>query len=180
MFEKGLTNPILAMLFVATDPLTLAELQEVYPKTPLEDLTNTLTELVSQFNSLQAAVEIREIGGGYRLTTRPEYHEDIRAYLQTKPSAKLSLAALETLAVIAYKQPVTISEIMDIRGVNSGSTIRTLLEKKLIQTRGRKKVVGRPIMYGTTKDFAIHFGLKDLSDLPTLEELEEVLSPAGE
>lgn len=180
MLEKELTNPILAMLFVATDPLTLSELQEVYPDSPPEALRNTLDDLVSNFNSFQTAVEIRQIGGGYRMTTRPEHHEDIRAYLQTKPSAKLSLAALETLAVIAYKQPVTLSEIMEIRGVNSGSTIRTLLEKKLIETRGRKKVVGRPITYGTTKDFVIHFGLKDLTELPTLEELEEVLSSAGE
>ena len=180
MLEKELTNPILAMLFVATDPLTLSELQEVYPDSPPEELRNTLDDLVSNFNSFQTAVEIRKIGGGYRMTTCPEHHEDIRAYLQTKPSAKLSLAALETLAVIAYKQPVTLTEIMEIRGVNSGSTIRTLLEKKLIETRGRKKVVGRPIMYGTTKDFVIHFGLKDLTELPTLEELEEVLSSAGE
>jgi segregation and condensation protein B len=180
MLEKELTSPILAMLFVATDPLTLSELEEVYPETPAAALRNTLDSLISDFNALQEAVEIREIGDGYRMTTRPEHHEDIRTYLQTKPSAKLSLAALETLAVIAYKQPVTLPEIMEIRGVNSGSTIRTLLEKKLIETRGRKKVVGRPIMYGTTKDFSIHFGLKDLSELPTLEELEEVLSPVGE
>ena len=180
MLEKELTNPILAMLFVATDPLTLLELQEVYPETSPEALNSALGELVAHFNSLQTAMEIRQIGGGYRMTTRPEHHEDIRAYLQTKPSAKLSLAALETLAVIAYKQPATLPEIMEIRGVNSGSTIRTLLEKKLIETRGRKKVVGRPIMYGTTKDFAVHFGLKDLSELPTLEELGEVLSSAGE
>jgi segregation and condensation protein B len=180
MLEKELTNPILAMLFVATDPLTLSELQEVYPDSPQEDLKNALDDLVSHFNSLQTAVEIRQIGGGYRMTTRPEHHEDIRAYLQAKPAAKLSLAALETLAVIAYKQPVTIPEIMEIRGVNSGSTIRTLLEKKLIETRGRRKVVGRPIMYGTAKEFVTHFGLKDLAELPTLEELEEVLSPAGD
>lgn len=180
MLEGELTNQILAILFVAKDPLTLAELQEVYPDTPLEELKKTLDSLMSSFNSLQGAVEIRQIGGGYRMTTRPEHHEDIRTYLQTKPSAKLSLAALETLAVIAYKQPVTLPDIMEIRGVNSASTIRTLLEKKLIETRGRKKVVGRPIMYGTSKEFSIHFGLKDLSELPTLEELEELLSQSGE
>ncbi|MEE2822660.1 MAG: SMC-Scp complex subunit ScpB [Acidobacteriota bacterium] len=178
MSENELTNPILAMLFVATDPVTLAELQEVYPETPREELRGIVDRATAYFNSLQMAVEIRQIGGGYRMSTRPEYHEDIRTYLQTKPSAKLSLAALETLAVIAYKQPVTIPEIMEIRGVNSGSTIRTLLEKRLIETRGRRKVVGRPIMYGTTKNFEIHFGLNNLSELPTLEELEEVLSPA--
>ncbi len=115
------------------------------------------------------------MAGGYRITTRPQYHEAVRAYLRTRPSAKLSMAALETLAVIAYKQPVTLPEIMEIRGIKGTSTIRTLLEKKLIQTRGRKKVVGRPMMYGTTKEFLIHFGLNDLSELPTLKELEELL-----
>ena len=142
----------------------------------MDELRENLDRLVSQFNSFQQAVEIRQIGGGYRMTTRPSHHEDIRTYLKTKPSAKLSLAALETLAVIAYKQPVTLPEIMEIRGIKGTSTIHTLLEKKLIETRGRKKVVGRPIMYGTTKEFTLHFGLNDLSELPTLEEFQEVLT----
>jgi len=177
MLEKALPNQILAILFVAKEPVTLSQLQEVYPDTPVDELQENLDQLLSEFNSFQQAVEIRQIGGGYRMTTRPNHHEDIRTYLKTKPSAKLSLAALETLAVIAYKQPVTIPEIMDIRGIQGTSTIQTLLEKKLIETRGRKKVVGRPIMYGTAKEFTLHFGLKDLSELPTLEELQEVLTP---
>ncbi len=177
MLEKALPNQILAILFVAKEPLTLAQLQEVYPDTPVDELQENLDQLVSEFNSFQQAVEIRQIGGGYRMTTRPNHHEDIRNYLKTKPSAKLSLAALETLAVVAYKQPVTLPEIMEIRGIKGTSTIHTLLEKKLIETRGRKKVVGRPIMYGTAKEFTLHFGLKDLSELPTLEDLQEVLTP---
>ncbi len=176
MLEEALPNQILAILFVAREPLTLSQLQEVYPDTSADELQGNLDLLVSKFNSFQQAVEIREIGGGYRMTTLPNHHEDIRTYLKTKPSAKLSLAALETLAVIAYKQPVTLPEIMDIRGIKGTSTISTLLEKKLIETRGRKKVVGRPIMYGTTKEFTLHFGLNDLSELPTLEELQEVLT----
>jgi segregation and condensation protein B len=117
---------------------------------------------------------IREIAGGYRMTTRPEHHEHIRAYLKSKPSAKLSLAALETLAVIAYKQPVTLAEVLAIRGKKSSTALQTLLEKKLVSILGRKPVVGRPILYGTSKEFLIHFGLKDLSELPTLEEFAQM------
>ncbi len=179
MLTGELENQILAVLFVAREPLMLSQLQEIYPKTSAEDLKGALGCLSSNFSSLQEAMEIREVGGGYRMTTRPEHHEIIRSYLKTKPSSKLSLAALETLSVIAYKQPVTMPEIMEIRGVRGSSTIRTLLEKRLIEIRGRKKAVGRPIMYGTSKDFLLHFGLKDLSDLPTLGELEEVLAQPG-
>lgn len=176
MLNEELHNQILAILFAAGEPVTLAQLQEVYPKLSADQLRDTLGGLLAHFNPLQNAVEIREVAGGYRLTTRPEHHEAIHAYLKTRPSAKLSLAALETLAVIAYKQPVTLPEIMEIRGIKGTSTIRTLLEKKLIETRGRKKVVGRPIMYGTTREFLVHFGLKDLSELPTLEEFEEIMA----
>lgn len=175
MLKEELHSQILAILFAATEPLTLAQMQEIYPGIPLDTLQGTLEDLIGRFNDLQQSVEIRSVAGGYRITTRPEHHEIIRTYLQTKPSAKLSLAALETLAVIAYKQPITMPEVMEIRGVKGTSTIRTLLEKKLIETRGRKKIVGRPIMYGTTRDFLLHFGLNDLSELPTLEELEEIL-----
>jgi segregation and condensation protein B len=120
---------------------------------------------------------IREVAGGYRMTTRPEHHERIRAYLKTKPSAKLSMAALETLAVIAYKQPVTLAEILAIRGKKSSTALQTLLERKMVAILGRKPVVGRPILYGTSREFLIHFGLKSLADLPTLEEFAQL---AGE
>ncbi len=176
MLNSDLPAQLLAILFASTEPVGLAELREVYPELEEAQLTEALGDLCRDFNRQVAALEIREVGGGYRITTRPEYHDIVRAYLKTRPSAKLSLAALETLAVIAYKQPITLPEIMDIRGIKNTSTIRTLLEKKLIETRGRKKVVGRPILYGTTKDFLVHFGLKNLSELPTLEEFEEILA----
>lgn len=176
MLTDELQNQILAVLFVADEPVTLPQFQEIYPQVSAEQLNDALRAITSWINSLQNAVEIREVAGGYRVTTRPEHHEVIRAYLKTRPSAKLSLAALETLAVIAYRQPITLPEIQEVRGVKGTSTIRTLLEKKLIETRGRRKVVGRPIMYGTTREFLVHFGLKDLSELPTLEEFEEILA----
>ena len=176
MLTGELENQILAIFFVAKEPVTFSQLQEIYPSATTPDLKEALQHLISNFNSSQKAMEIREVGGGYRMTSLPEHHEIIHRYLKTKPSSKLSFAALETLSVIAYKQPVTVPEIMEIRGVRGTSTIRTLLEKRLIEIRGRKKAVGRPIMYGTSKDFLLHFGLKNLSDLPTLDELEEVLS----
>jgi len=175
MLKDELTSQILAILFAASEPVTLEQLEQVYPSADRAALRERVTLLIEDFNSVQEAVEIRSVAGGYRITTRPEHHEIVRCYLRTRPSAKLSLAALETLSVIAYKQPITLPEIMEIRGIKGTSTIRTLLEKKLIQTKGRKKVVGRPIMYGTTREFLVHFGLNDLSELPTLTELEEIL-----
>lgn len=175
MLNQELSDQILAILFVAKEPVGLVELKGVYPNYSLEDLQTILDALVSRVDTMQGAFEIREVAGGFRITTCAEHHEIIRKYFKTKPSAKLSLAALETLSVIAYRQPVTLPEIAEIRGVRATSTISTLLKKRLIEIRGRKKVVGRPIMYGTTKDFLIHFGLKNISELPTLEELEEIL-----
>ena len=118
---------------------------------------------------------IREIAGGYKLATKPEHHEAVRAFVKNlKPPLKLSLAALETLAVIAYKQPVTGPEIMEIRGVQGLGVLKTLIDRKLIATAGRKNVVGKPILYKTTKEFLVQFGLKDLNELPTLKEFEEI------
>ncbi|RPI27495.1 MAG: SMC-Scp complex subunit ScpB [Acidobacteria bacterium] len=175
MPNDELTAQILAIFFAATEPVTLEQLCQVFPDLDAARLTDHVSQVMQDFHSLQNAVEIRSVAGGYRMTTRPEHHEIVRCYLKTRPSAKLSLAALETLSVIAYKQPITLPEIMEIRGIKGTSTIRTLLEKKLIQTKGRKKVVGRPILYGTTREFLVHFGLNDLSELPTLTELEEIL-----
>lgn len=178
MLNQERQQQILAILFSAREPVTLGELKEVFPQASAEELQADLEALVSHFNTVQEAVEIRRVAEGYRMTTRPEHHEIIREYLKARPSARLSMAALETLAVIAYKQPITLPEILEIRGVRGTSTIKTLLEKKLIETRGRKKVVGRPILYGTTREFLVHFGLNDLSELPTLGELEEILAQA--
>jgi segregation and condensation protein B len=163
-----------AIIYVADDPVKLDQLKEVIPDEEPEKLKQALKNLLDEFNSRPGGMLIREVAGGYRMTTRPEHHEHIRAYLKTKPSAKLSMAALETLAVIAYKQPVTLAEILTIRGKKSTTALQTLLEKRLVTIMGRKPVVGRPILYGTSKEFLLHFGLRDLSELPTLEEFAQM------
>ena len=134
-----------------------------------------LEELIAEFNREDHGVEVRQVAGGYRMSTKPEHHDVVRAFSKSlKPPIRLSLQSLETLAVIAYKQPVTVPEISDIRGVDSSGVIGTLLERKLITTAGRKAVVGRPMLYKTTKDFLLRFGLKDVSELPSLEEFEKL------
>jgi segregation and condensation protein B len=163
-----------AIIYVADDPVKLDQLKEVIPDQEPEKLKQALKNLLDEFNSRPGGMLIREVAGGYRMTTRPEHHEYIRAYLKTKPSAKLSMAALETLAVVAYKQPVTLAEILAIRGKKSTTALQTLLEKRLVTILGRKPVVGRPILYGTSKEFLLHFGLRDLSELPTLEEFAQM------
>jgi segregation and condensation protein B len=163
-----------AIIYVADDPVKIEHFKEVFPDESFDKIEQALENLVEAFNSRSGGMLIREMAGGYRMTTRPEHHEQIRSYLKTKPSARLSMAALETLAVVAYKQPVTLAEILAIRGKKSGSALRTLLEKRLVAIAGRKPVVGRPILYGTSKEFLIHFGLKSLADLPTLEEFAQI------
>jgi segregation and condensation protein B len=137
----------------------------------------SVEELVGEYGSSDHGIEIREVAGGYRMSTKPEQHEVVRAFARSlKPPVRLSLPALETLAVIAYKQPVTVPEISDIRGVDSGGVIGTLLDRKLITTAGRKQVIGRPILYKTTKEFLMRFGLKDVSELPSMEEFEKLVA----
>lgn len=166
-----------AIIYVADDPVKVEQLKEVFPEESAQTIAQALHDMVEGFNARPGGMTIREVAGGYRMTTRPEHHEQIRAYLKTRPSAKLSMAALETLAVIAYKQPVTLAEILSIRGKKSSTALQTLLERKMVAIVGRKAVVGRPILYGTSKEFLIHFGLNSLSDLPTLEEFAQM---AGE
>src|ERR1041385_2436154 len=138
-----------------------------------------LDELLADYANPEHGIEIREVANGYRMSTKPEHHDVVRAFSKSlKPPIRLSLQALETLAVIAYKQPVTVPEISDIRGVDAAGVIGTLLERKLITTAGRKAVVGRPMLYKTTKDFLMRFGLRDLTELPSLEEFEKLA--AGE
>ena len=179
MLREELGNQLVAILFAAEGPVTAAQLGEVFADLPEAELTGTLTHLCESFQELIPSMEVRKVAGGYRITTKPEYHQVVCSYLKTRPAAKLSLAALETLAAIAYKQPITLPEIMEIRGIKNTSTIRTLLEKRLIETRGRRKVIGRPIMYGTTREFLVHFGLADLKDLPTLKEFQELLDDSS-
>src|SRR5215475_7982982 len=162
-----------ALLFVADEPLPFKQLCKILGDVPEEDVMWALSELVADYERRGSGLEAREIAGGWRISTRPQYHEFIRKYLRSRPSARLSLPALETLAVIAYKQPNTIPEILEIRGVTSSSAIKTLLEKRLIVTKGRKETVGRPMMYGTSKEFLIQFGLKDLTELPSIEDFED-------
>src|SRR5947199_100678 len=134
-----------------------------------------LEQLVADYDSPEHGLEIRQVAGGYRMSTKPEHHDVVRAFAKSlKPPIRLSLQALETLAVIAYKQPVTVPEISEIRGVDSAGVIGTLLERKLITTAGRKSVVGRPMLYKTTKDFLVRFGLSDLGELPSIEEFEKL------
>ncbi len=168
-------QPILeAIIYVADDPVKLEQLREVFPEESFDKIESAVQKLMEEFNGRSGGMWIREVAGGYRMSTRPEHHEFIRAYLKSKPNARLSMAALETLAVIAYRQPVTLAEILAIRGKKSSTALQTLLEKRLISIVGRKLVVGRPILYGTSKDFLMHFGLKDLSELPTLEEFAQM------
>src|SRR6476620_2988585 len=162
-----------ALIFVADEPITTKLLAEVLDE-DRDAIDAAVTELQKESEGRESGLQIREIAGGWQLATRTELHEDVRKFLKTRPSAKLSLASLETLAVIAYKQPVTVPEILEIRGVQSASAIKTLLEKRLIVTKGHKETVGRPMQYGTSKDFLIQFGLKDLTELPSIEDFEDL------
>ena len=172
--REELKPVIEALLFVADEPLPFKQLCKVLGEVSEEDVQAALDELVADYEARNSGLDIREIAGGWRISTRPQNHEFIRKYLKSRPSARLSLPALETLAVIAYKQPITIPEILEIRGVSSSSAIKTLLEKRLIVTKGRKETVGKPMLYGTSKEFLIQFGLKDLNELPSFEDFEDL------
>ena len=173
-----LVNICEALIFVSDEPIPVKALADILGEEK-GWVQVAVEELAKEFNERGGGLMLREVAGGWQFATRPEHHEHIRAYLKSKPSAKLSLAALETLAVIAYKQPVTVPEILEIRGVQSSSAIKTLLDKRLIIAKGRKETVGRPMMYGTSKDFLLQFGLKDLSELPNVEDFED-LAGGGE
>ncbi len=163
-----------AAVYVTEEPLTARQIADAL-EVPLPEVQRALAELVEEYGRAEHGIAIREVAEGYKMATKPEHHEAIRAFVKRlqKP-LKLSMAALETLAVIAYKQPITAPEIMEIRGVQGAGVLKTLLERKLITTAGRKNVVGRPILYKTTKEFLVQFGLKSLKELPTLKEFEEL------
>ncbi len=163
-----------AIVYVTDEPLSAQQMAAALER-PIDVVKRLLDELVEEFAAPGHGLGIREIAGGYKMATKAEHHEAVRSFVKKlTPPLKLSLAALETLAVIAYKQPVTTPEIMDIRGVQGASVLQTLLDRKLIAEAGRKSVVGKPILYKTTKEFLVQFGLKDLSELPTLKEFEEL------
>ena len=167
---KGITE---SLIFVADEPIDSKTIAKVL-RVEQAAIDEAIQSLVEDYGERSGGLQLREIAGGWQISTRPEHHEQVRAYLKSRPSAKLSLASLETLAVIAYKQPVTVPEILEIRGVQSPSAIKTLLDKRLIVARGRKETVGRPMMYGTSKEFLIQFGLKDLSELPSIEDFQDL------
>jgi len=163
-----------AIVYITDEPLTAQQIAAAIAQ-PIDKIKRILDQLVEEYGKPEHGLTIREIAGGYKMATKAENHEAVRAFVKKlTPPLKLSLPALETLAVIAYKQPVTTPEIMDIRGVQGAGVLKTLLDRKLIAEAGRKDVVGRPITYKTTKEFLVQFGLKDLSELPTLKEFEEL------
>src|SRR5579872_1137242 len=163
-----------AVIYVTDEPLEARQIAGALTQ-PLERVKRLLDELVADYAKPERGLSVRELAGGYKMSTKAEHHEAVRAFVKNlKPAFKLSLAALETLAVIAYKQPITAPEIMEIRGVQGAGVLKTLIDRKLIATSGRKSVVGKPILYKTTKEFLVQFGLKDLTELPTLKEFEEL------
>jgi len=178
-----------AIIYAAETPISLDQVfslvkESLLAETPGIDVAEiksriraTLEELIADYSGANHGIEIRQVAGGYRMSTKPDQHDVVRAFAKTlKPPFRLSLPALETLAVVAYKQPVTVPEISEIRGVDSGGVIATLLDRKLITTAGRKAVIGRPILYRTSKEFLLRFGLKDVNELPSMEEFEKLLA----
>jgi segregation and condensation protein B len=171
-----------ALVYASPDPLTPKTLFKVLESEPREDVQVSLEALLQEYADGQGGLELVEVAGGYQIVTRPQLSEWVRRLFHERKSQKLSVAALETLAVIAYKQPVTAPEITEIRGVNAAGVVATLLERRLIKIAGRKQVVGRPFLYATTREFLIRFGLKDLNDLPKMEDMADVLGfepPSG-
>jgi segregation and condensation protein B len=163
-----------AAIYITDEPLTAEQIASAVEQ-PLPRVREILDQLVEEYSSADRGLSVRELAGGYKMSTKPEHHETIRHFVKRlQPPLKLSLAALETLAVIAYKQPITAPEILDIRGVQGAGVLKTLLDRKLIAAAGRKNVLGKPIMYKTTREFLIQFGLSSLAELPTLKEFEEL------
>ena len=163
-----------AVIYVTDEPLSADQIATAL-RQPAARVGQVLEELTADYNKADRGLTIREVAGGYKMSTKPEHHEAVRAFVKNlNPPLKLSLPALETLALIAYKQPITAPEIMEVRGVQGAGVLKTLLDRKLIATAGRKTVLGKPILYKTTKEFLVQFGLKDLSELPTLKEFEEL------
>jgi segregation and condensation protein B len=164
-----------ALIFASPQPITAREVGKVLASVERERWQAALDELRAEYARDGRGLQLVEVAGGWQITTRPEYNDWVRELLDPRAPTRLSIQALETLAVIAYKQPVTLPEVIELRGVKSGGVLKTLLEKRLIRIVGRKEVVGRPMLYGTTKQFLLHFGLKDLGELPKIEEFAEVL-----
>ena len=172
--NEPLMATIEALIFASPEPITLKQLTKLLDSEPKEDVQSALESVKERYNR-PGGLQLVEVAGGYQIVTRPELHEWVRRLFHERTTQKLSVAALETLAVIAYKQPVTAPEIAEIRGVNTSGVLATLIDRKLVKIVGRKQVVGRPFMYGTTREFLERFGLNDLSDLPKVEDMSELL-----
>jgi segregation and condensation protein B len=184
----GLKAQLEAIIYAAETPITVEQIGRLVKESAVAEgaaddadvksrVRAALEELVADYGAPEHGIEIRQVAGGYRMSTKPEQHEVVRSFAKSlKPPVRLSLPALETLAVIAYKQPATVPEINEIRGVDSGGVIATLLDRKLITTAGRKQVIGRPILYKTTKEFLMRFGLRDVNELPSMEEFEKLVA----
>ncbi len=167
-----------AIIYAADEPATIDQLATALGEDKIA-VQNSLDELVASYASDERGIEIRAVAGGYKMYTKPQHHDVVRRFIKSlRPPLRLSMPALETLAVIAYKQPVTAPEISEIRGVNTSGVISTLLDKKLITTAGRKEVIGRPILYKSSKEFLMRFGLSDLDELPSLKEFEALAREA--
>jgi segregation and condensation protein B len=163
-----------AAIYITDEPLSAEQIAAAVEQ-PLERVQEILAHLVHEYQSADRGLSVREIAGGYKMSTKPEHHDAIRRFVKKlQAPLKLSLAALETLAVIAYRQPITGPEVMDVRGVQGAGVLKTLLDRKLIAAAGRKNVLGKPMMYKTTREFLIQFGLNTLAELPTLKEFEEL------
>jgi segregation and condensation protein B len=179
MTETELKPIIEALIYVAEEPITETTLLTLLGREHKDNIRAVVTSLIEQYQNSEHGIEIKEIANGYKIATKAEHHEWVRKYLRHQtPPTKLSLAALETLAVVAYKQPVTVPEIQEVRGVNAVGVLKTLIDKGLITPAGRKNVIGRPILYKTTKEFLVQFGLKNLDELPSLDEFEELTQSA--
>ena len=174
MDDQQLKAAIEAILYVADEPVTLEQLRSSFPEALPGALEKSLEGLLADYAADGRGVALRFVANGYKLSTRVECHEYVSRFLLEKPGFKLSMAALETLAIVAYRQPITVPEILQIRGVKSTGAVKTLLEKKLIVPRGRRKALGAPMQYGTSREFLVHFGLGSLEELPTLDEFEEI------
>src|SRR5437764_14985465 len=172
--ETQLKAVLEAIVYITEEPLTKAQIASALGQPP-DLIEKLLAELAAEYEKPEHGLTVRQVAGGYKMATKAEHHEAVRAFGKSlKPPLKLSLAALETLAVIAYKQPITTPEVTEIRGVQGAGVLKTLLERKLIAVAGRKNVIGKPVLYKTTKEFLIQFGLKDVSELPSIKEFEEI------
>ena len=167
-----------AIIYAADEPATIEQLAVALDEERLA-VQSSLDELVASYATEERGIEIRAVAGGYKLYTKPQHHDVVRRFIKSlRPPLRLTMPALETLAVISYKQPVTGPEIAEIRGVNTSGVLKTLLDKRLITTAGRKEVMGRPILYRTSKEFLMRFGLSDLQELPSLKEFEALAREA--